>query len=185
MIKDYLTSIKRKNSYSLRRNILQIFFLSAIFFTSQSLIAQAIPASDGGTPCSSCAPPGWSLVTGTPDISDQNIAAAVGGGAGNGTAWDLAPLPLPPNGHLDWISLRDLGGSGTEETVSTNMTGLTIGATYELRIYTLTALAVYSPDYNESYSYQIGAGPIVNVNPITQDVWGTNRIRFVATAATE
>ncbi len=184
MIKDYLTSMSRKKSYSLKGKSINLFFLATILFATQSITSQSIPASDGGSPCSTCAPTGWNVVLGTPDISDRN-EAATSFTIGGGTPWDAAPLPLPPNGHTDWISLRDLGASGTEEVVGTTMTGLVIGSEYEVRVYSLSATGVYSPAFNDSFTYQVGANPIITVSPITQNVWGTSRFRFIATATTE
>ena len=179
MKKDYLTAQYNLRSKGLK-NLFFIVLLLTCFIHSNKLNSQSIPASDGGIPCDGCAPSGWFVVTGTPDVSDQNFAA------GNGAfGWDVAPLPLPPNGHTDWISLRDLGGAGTEEVVGTNMTGLVPGLTYEVTVYTLTATGPYSTFFNDTFTYQVGTNPIITISPITQNVWGTSTFRFVASAATE
>ncbi len=158
MKKDYLTT-----NILIRNKDLKSFFFVFLFLIGfvnlNNLNAQAIPASDGGSPCDGCAPSGWFVVTGTPDVSDQNFAA------GNvAFGWDVAPLPLPPNGHTDWISLRDLGGAGTEEVVGTNMTGLTLGVTYEVTVNTLTATGPYSTFFNDSFTYQVGSNPIITIS---------------------
>ncbi|WP_303687191.1 hypothetical protein, partial [Nonlabens dokdonensis] len=87
--------------------------------------SQTISATDGGTNCGDCAPPGWIDGGGTPDISNSTNAALTGqGGAGGGATWQSV-LPLPPNNHQDWLSIRDIGTVGVEESLSTNVGGLT------------------------------------------------------------
>ena len=161
-----------------------LVLLLLIVTNSVRLNAQAIPATDGSPNCAVCSPVGWSIANGTPDISDRNFAATAGTSNG-GTSWTAAPLPLPPNNHTNWISLRDLGPSGVEEIVQTTMTGLAIGNTYQLTIYTLTATGPYSPQFNNSFRYQIGSGGLQTVNGITQNTWGTETIVFTATATSE
>ena len=158
-----------------------IIIASVLIYPTQ-LSAQSISATDGSSNCAICAPPGWNIILGTPDVSDRNQAAA-SGTSGGGTTWLAAPLPLPPNGHNYWLSLRDLGPSLTEEIVGTNMTGLIIGHTYKLTIYTLTAQATYSPVFNDSFRYVVGtSGTLQTIAPITQNTWGTEEIVFLADA---
>ncbi len=173
MIKDYLTSIIRKKGICL-------FFLSTIFFASQAIIAQTLPASDGGVVCFDCAPPGWIKGLGTPDISDATNASTVG-------VWDLGVLPLPPTGHTTWLSLRDIGlPPPNEEDVSVIMGSLIPGATYEVTIHSMSALsAAYSSVYIDEFTYQIGANPLQTISPVSQDVWATNTFQFIASATTE
>ncbi|GGG46441.1 hypothetical protein GCM10011414_15110 [Croceivirga lutea] len=157
------------------------FFLILLFGGMYTSNAQSIPASDGSANCAICAPPGWNVILGTPDVSDRNTAAA-SGTSGGGTPWLGAPLPLPPNGHTNWISLRDLGPSGTEEIVGTTMTGLVPGVLYELQLYTLTSQSTqYSPIFNDLFRYRVGTGTIQTVNGINQNTWGTQTIQFTAT----
>ncbi|WP_370012382.1 Ig-like domain-containing protein, partial [Winogradskyella sp.] len=171
-----------------------LFFLLIGLLTSNVGQGQTIAATDGGTPCSNCAPPGWVDATGTPDVSSSTQAAApplTGGGA----TWDVPGnvLPLPPNNHVDWISLRDLGPSFTEEIVSTTMTGLTAGRDYEVVLYTLSALTLndgnngdyYAGTYIDLFRYRVGTNPIQVLSSITQNVWGTSKFRFTATSSTE
>ncbi|WP_347924679.1 gliding motility-associated C-terminal domain-containing protein [Pontimicrobium sp. SW4] len=149
---------------------------------TNSISAQDIPDTDSSANCAVCAPTGWAVITGTPDISNRDIAAA-SGTAGGGSVWTNAPLPLPPNGHQNWISLRDLGTGYPEEIVGTNMTGLIIGEVYEVNIFSLTALSAYSPNYIDEFHYSISGGARQTVTGITQESWGLNRVRFTATAA--
>ncbi|VAW10726.1 internalin, putative [hydrothermal vent metagenome] len=178
--------------YTSVNTVLVFFLILGGFFGLNSINAQSIPSSGGSPICSVCAPMGWGIDLGTPDISNDSQAAASGTGGG-GATWIGAPLPLPPNGHTTWISLRDLGSGGAEEIVSTDMTGLTNGLTYEVTLYTLTARTnndgqggnPYSPIYNDEFRYVVGSNPIQTISSITQDVWGTTKFRFVASAAIE
>ncbi|NKI32919.1 LamG-like jellyroll fold domain-containing protein [Croceivirga thetidis] len=163
-------------------HLLVIVFVFA--FGCVQLRAQEIAATDGTPNCAICAPTGWSIANGTPDISDRNFAATSGTSNG-GTSWTAAPLPLPPNNHTNWISLRDLGPTGVEEVIETNITGLSVGVVYQLTIYTLTAIGPYSTEFNDSFRYQIGSNGLQTINGITENSWGTETIVFVASSATE
>jgi hypothetical protein len=120
-------------------------FLILLFFVVE-VNAQSIPSSEGTARCSVCVPnSNWVIVSGTPDVSDRNIAATTGT-SGGGTPWDTAPLPLPPNGDEYWITIRDVGTLATEEAIKTTMTGLVIGREYEVAIYSMSNTADYSPN---------------------------------------
>ena len=161
-----------------------IITILTLVFGVNAFAQPTIPATDGTTNCAVCSPVGWNVILGTPDVSDRNNAAAAGT-SGGGTPWLAAPLPLPPNGHTNWLSLRDLGPTLTEEIVGTDMSGLIVGHTYELEIYTLTAQATYSPVFNDAFRYKVGAtGSLQTIAPITQNTWGTESIVFVADATT-
>ncbi|MFC0605928.1 Ig-like domain-containing protein, partial [Winogradskyella pulchriflava] len=185
--------MKISTRFSLRK-ILSFFFLFFILTFSLNLFAQNISPTDGVSPCSTCAPTGWVVTTGTPDVSSSTQAAApplTGGGA----TWNVPGnvLPLPPNSHLNWISLRDLGPAFTEEIVTTTMTGLTAGRDYEVVLYTLSATTLndgnngdyYAGTYIDLFRYRVGANPIQIINTITQDAWSTTRFRFTATGTSE
>ncbi|RLJ67085.1 hypothetical protein CLV86_0563, partial [Lacinutrix venerupis] len=152
---------------------------------SQIGSAQNISPTDGaGARCGNCVPPGWLDNGGTPDISDRFNVAGTGAGLGENDAWDASPLPLPPNGHTTWLTLRDVGTLATEESVTTTITGLTVGNTYELHIYALTSTtASYSPEFIDFYQYQIQGEAEQNVSPINTVNWQTTVLRFIATAA--
>ena len=186
--------MKISTRFSGSRTFSFILLLVGLLTTNIS-ISQTIAATDGGSPCSNCAPPGWIDATGTPDISSSTQASAApltGGGA----TWNVPPgnvLPLPPNSHADWISLRDLGAAFTEEIVSTTMSGLTVGRDYEVVLYTLSALTLndgnnsdyYAGTYIDLFRYRVGSNPIEVISSITQDVWGTIKFRFTATSTSE
>ncbi len=154
----------------------------------QGIFAQSISPSnvrEGSMPCWDCAPTNWFDFGGTPDMSNRTTAAA-SGTTGGGTTWTRSPLPLPPNGHTDWITIRDIGsGQGLiEESVGTNITGLVSGREYEVVAYTLSSVAPnYSPTYIDQFDFQLGAFPRVNVTSINRDVdgeWGISRLKFTA-----
>ncbi|WP_435262222.1 CshA/CshB family fibrillar adhesin-related protein [Tenacibaculum sp. nBUS_03] len=166
------------------KKVRNLFFCFILFSISIKVKAQAISSSEGTALCFSCVPnANWSVVQGTPDVSNSNTAAT-SGTANGGTAWSMAPLPTPPTGHDFWITLRDVGTLATEEVVSTNITGLTIGDTYEINFYAMTSTGTYSPVYNDSFFYKIGSLPKQEVTSLSQDSWGIVTIRFVANAST-
>lgn len=179
---------------------LLLTFLSTVLFLGvfENGFSQSIPATNSIGRCFNCAPTGWVDLTGTPDVSDRNNAANVGIGGGNAT-WVLAPLPLPPNAHNTWISIRDLGAVAAEEAVGTTITGLTAGRNYQLVVYTMSVLSNqngggapnvtdpawrYSGTFIDQIRYRINGTSIFSISPITQNTWGTTRIPFTATSNT-
>ena len=188
---------------------LTIFIFSLIFSVKISY-AQSIPGTGtSASICGNCNPIGWQdadpNLDGTPDISNRTQA---GGGtfAGGGASWinaggTVAQLPLPPTGDVRWITLRDVGSSPSiEENVTTTMTGLTVGRTYKLIIYTMTARTTNdgtggnpyagtyldaTTDNGEIFGIEIGSNPRRSITSITRDEWGTNTIIFVAQSTSE
>lgn len=171
-------------------NLSKIYLIRIFLFISLSsncVWGQTIPPTNvqgnKPMPCWDCAPANWFDFGGTPDMSNRNQAAA-SGTSGGGATWTQAPLPLPPNGHTNWITIRDIGNNGTEESVGTNITGLVVGREYEVVAYTLSARAnTYSPNYIDFFDFQVGTMPRVNVTAINRDTdnaWGVNRLRFTA-----
>ncbi|NHM03058.1 Ig-like domain-containing protein [Flavobacterium difficile] len=182
---------------SLKKQILS-FLALVLLLSSQTIQAQAISPTNSVPRCFNCAPTGWVDLTGTPDVSDRNFAANTGIGGGNAT-WILAPLPLPPNAHNSWISIRDLGVVAAEEAVSTTITGLTAGRNYELVVYTMSVLSNqdgggapavgnpawrYSGTHIDLFRYRINNASIFTISPVSQNVWGTSRLPFTATGPT-
>lgn len=164
-----------------KTNLCFIFFCCLLTFEAQN-----ISPTNSVSNCGICAPEGWQIISGTPDVSDRNIASIPGGSLESGTAWDNAPLPLPVNNHIYWLSLRDVTNSFPEEIVGTTITNLNIDTTYEVVFYSMTTKATdnpgYSPQYNDYFRYKIGNYPIVDITPISQDVWETTKFSFVATS---
>ncbi|MFD2568420.1 hypothetical protein, partial [Pseudotenacibaculum haliotis] len=184
----------------------QLFFLIPfvffLFFSIESVQAQSIPGTGTSAGiCGNCNPTGWAdadpNLDGTPDISDRNQAGGEGFYGANAT-WTAAPLPLPPTGDVRWITLRDVGTSGSiEENVTTTMTGLTPGTTYKLVISTMTSITnadggtggnePYAGQYIEDFDIQVGSNPrrTIIVPASSRDVWGTSTIVFIASTASE
>jgi len=181
-------------------------FSVMLLLTTSFAFSQTIPASTAAANCTSCAPTGWSIVTGTPDISSQTVAASSGGVSGGaGALWTNATggggtavtLPAAPNGSTRWITLRDVGPGNPEESISAPIGSLIVGREYEVVVYSLTATTnqagtanvAYAGTYNDFFTFQVGAGPLQNVSlsPAITPVrtWGTRRLRFIASATSE
>lgn len=163
----------------------QIFIL--LLFINALAFSQSIPSSAGTALCSSCAPnANWTAVSGTPDVSNRTTAAT-SATSGGGATWNASPLPLPPNGHTFWISIRDIGTVAGEEVIRTTITGLTVGREYEVVIYSLSATAPgYSPVFIDSFDYQLQGAARVSVPQVVanRNTWVTQRLRFIAAATT-
>ena len=177
-------------------SLILIFFL----FNVENSQAQSIPGTGTSAGiCGNCNPTGWNdadpNTDGTPDISNRNITGG-DGTIGAGATWALAPLPLPPTGDIRWITLRDIGTTNNvEENVITTMTGLVVGRTYKLVINSMTSITngdggtggneFYAGVYIEDFDVQVGTNPRRTITTVTQDVWGTNTIIFIAEATSE
>jgi len=174
-----------------------LILLSLLFLLSTlQLNAQTIPGSGtSASTCNDCTPVGWSKDTnlpGTPDISDRNIASAnvnPNGTLGAGAAWQFAPLPLPANGDVRWITLRDVGSvqNYPEESISTTMSGLVQGQMYELTVRTMTSLslengsgAYYAGTYMNEFDYNIEGQARQTLQILTQEAWGVNKFIFIS-----
>src|SRR5690606_15767464 len=168
-------------------------FVSALFMLPQFGMGQFISPTNvrtsGSMPCAICTPDNWFNFGGTPDMSNRTTAAT-NATSGGGPNWTNSPLVLPPNNHTNWITIRDIG-PGIEESVGTNITGLTIGYEYELVAYTMSSVTSgsgsYSRDYIDRFDYQLGTSPRVTVTDINRDTdgeWGVSRLKFIANAST-
>ena len=88
---------------------------------------------------------------------------------------------MPPNGHTNWITVKDVGSTAAEEIVGTNITGLTISRSYEVVIYSMSLAAPnYSPQFTNFFDYKVGTYPRVSITAVIQESWGTDSARFVA-----
>ncbi|WP_128414180.1 Ig-like domain-containing protein [Chryseobacterium sp. Leaf394] len=174
-------------------------FFSILLLSCSLILAQTVPSSSATANCSTCVPTGWTNGSGTPDISSTTIAADTNT-AGGGAAWTnningtgtVVTLPNAPNGNTRWISIRDVGTAGQEESLSTTLGSLVIGRQYEVIVYALTATTnatgnggAYAGRYIDFFSYQIGANPVQNVSSVPVRTWGTFRFRFTAPATTQ
>ncbi|WP_299669015.1 T9SS type A sorting domain-containing protein [uncultured Polaribacter sp.] len=182
-----------------------IVIVLLLLISTNHTFSQTIPGTGTSSSiCGNCNPTNWDdadpLVDGTPDISNRNQAGAnfgTGGNAGYNATWVNAPLPLPPTGDVRWITLRDVGSSGSssEENVTTTMTDLVVGKLYKLVINSMTVISnedggdandqFYAGTYIEDFDIQIGNAPRRTISSVTQDVWGKNTIIFIASATSE
>ncbi|MFD2567367.1 LamG-like jellyroll fold domain-containing protein, partial [Pseudotenacibaculum haliotis] len=197
-----LFSGKPMSMHQKNLRILCLFFFFAAIFLNQEITAQSIPGTGTSAGiCGNCNPTGWSdadpALDGTPDISNRNQAGGEGT-YGAGATWTAAPLPLPPTGDVRWITLRDVGTSGSiEENVTTTMTGLVPGTIYKLTINTMTSTTnsdggtgsnePYAGQFIEDFDIQVGSNPrrTFVVPASSRNVWGTNTIIFLAESASE
>ncbi|QQV01922.1 MULTISPECIES: beta strand repeat-containing protein [Chryseobacterium] len=161
--------------------------LVLMFLMSSWLLSQTIASSEGTTLCSNCTPnANWTTVTGTPDVSNRTTAATTAT-TGGGATWNSSPLPIPPNNHNFFITLRDIGTVAGEEAIRVTMSGLTVGREYEVLVYTLSATApAYSPTFIDAFAYQLEGASRINITQTvaTRNIWVTRRLRFIASATT-
>ena len=172
-------------------------FLLLFFLGAMQVFSQVISATNVSSNCNDCAPSGWIDNGGTPDVSNKEKAATFGVGGG-GSEWVASlggtniQLPLPPNGHENWLSLRDLGPTGVEESVRTMINGLTVNRDYEVIVYSLTAvtdktgtnLDYYSGTYIDKFTFTV-AGANKEINTISKNSWGISRLTFNASSANQ
>ena len=147
------------------------------------------PSTRAAGRCVACTPDaGYNILSGTPDMSDA-IKAADLGTTGGGTDWtSVNPIPTPPTGHSEWITLRDLGpydnGYGVEEVLEMTVTSLTTGCIYVTHVYSNSSLSLYADHYIDEFAYTAQGEPLVTVGPITQDDWGLSDIFYEAFGTT-
>ena len=199
LLSTYINNFIKMKNASIVTKSKHIFSILVLILFSDNILAQNIPATDGGSPCYNCAPAGWVDGGGTPDVSNTVIAAATGSGGGGGASWDFPSngdvLPNPFNSHADWISLRDI--NGTEETVSTTITNLVVGQDYQVIIYWFAPVSnndgddggtgdYYAGTYIEDFDYQVNGLPreTITVSVAEQDQWNTYQAPFTATNTT-
>ncbi len=156
--------------------------------------AEYTDGSAATAPCSKCVPEGWHNTVGTPDMSNRNIAAGAGFTMGAGAKWEKAPLPLPPNNHEKWITIRDVGdgSSSKEEDVNTVISNLVPGREYEILLYSMSSLTgtynsnYYAHKYIDKFVFKIGTkGPRKEVTNVSKEKWGVSHLRFKAKTVTD
>ena len=134
--------------------------------------------------CGTCAPVGWNNTGGTPDISDRNFVGGQGT-LGAQASWNIGgvqgQLPLPPNGDVRWITMRDVGDFNIQEpeNVTTQIDGLIVGKLYKITYFVMSAFSnedgganittpgtgsdFYGGSYMDNFDYQLS-----NVNNTDQ-----------------
>jgi hypothetical protein len=116
-------------------------------------------------------PTGWTIANSSPDIATTaySVYGSWLGGCNNGAA------PAAPNGHTSWVNFY----SNTQEAFKTNLSGLTSGKTYILKVYyakfaSTAALGQVTVKFGttviDQYTPSLGCG------------WETRYITFTASA---
>ncbi|WP_139958816.1 T9SS type A sorting domain-containing protein [Flavicella sediminum] len=174
--------------------------LCALLFSCHLIYSQATIAGStrGDGICGECAPDGWSIATGTPDISNRTTTGggAPGNNIGHTASWDIelggTQLDLPPTGQSTWITLRDVGQDYSQESVKTTITGLVDGKLYKLTMYTMTSISendgsvadlngglYYAGELEDFFEYQIEGYPIQSLEVLQRDVWSKTTFVFI------
>lgn len=160
---------------------LKSLFTLLFVFSFQYVVAQDHPGT-GGALCGSCTPTGWSLDAGSPDISSNDAWGFELLPSGAGTAWTNTIPPIP-NGEVGFLTAH------STEVASMVISGLTVGVSYTLEFYYMTALvanpqAGYGGILSPNIRYSIDGNPMV-VKPIAvAETWYKELVVFTATATT-
>ncbi|MFN5237593.1 MAG: thrombospondin type 3 repeat-containing protein, partial [Bacteroidota bacterium] len=130
--------------------------------------------TNGGVKAEATAPPGWVLSVSTPDIAD-----ASGHVYGPWNVGCTGIAPLPPNGHLSWMSFF----STTQEAFKTTLNNLVPNNTYSLEVHygKFAALGVGLGQV----SIKLGTTVIDQYTPTVGCGWETRTITFTATASSQ
>ncbi len=171
--------MKNKTKYFSNKTIVLVLVL---IFTGL-INAQTYPAIDASANCANCAPAGWSIATPSPDMIAGNGAHP--GGAGYVVSGISG---VSPQGGRMALLLTD-NTNTTKESLSTSISGLTIGSTYDASFYAQGAQdAAGSNIYSGgSLLVQIGSNQSSLLLPYASaltDDWQLFKVRFTATATT-
>jgi hypothetical protein len=133
-----------------------------------------ISGTNGGVKAENTAPPGWTNSVSSPDIAD-----ATGHVYGPWNVGCSGTAPLPPNGHLSWMSFF----SNTQEAFKTTLNNLVPNKSYNLTLNygKFAALGVGLGQV----TIKLGSVVIDQYTPTLGCGWETRTITFTATAATQ
>jgi len=133
-----------------------------------------IAGTNGGVKAENTAPPGWTLSVSSPDIAD-----ATGHVYGPWNVGCVGTAPLPPNGHLSWMSFF----SNTQEAFKTTVNNLVPNKTYTLTVHygKFAALGVGLGQV----TVKLGTTVIDQYTPTVGCGWETRTITFTATATSQ
>ncbi len=185
-------------------NLLKQYLIVCGLVGSNFIYSQTVAASNTNSAnCYNCIPTSWTIGTGTPDKSTATVASTnVTPNSGGGASWVTLPnggtvvqsLPLPPNRHTNWVSLRDLGTlTANEESVGVPLQSLTTGRTYEVFFYSLSGTTnqtgfnnyAYAGKYIDTFTATVdGAGNGQQILTTTQNAWQLQKSTFTATGTT-
>ncbi len=168
----------KQPSYFKRKFYFTLLFISCTLL--QSTFAQNHPGTGTIAPCGSCVPTGWTLDAGSPDVSDAAGWGFSGLGAGQ-TPWKNT-IPAIPNGETRWLSAH------STEVASMMITGLTVGTSYTLEFYYMTAIVAspqlggYGGIASTKIRYSIDGGAMVSKAIPATDTWYKETVVFTASA---
>ncbi len=173
-----LTNGQKKILLRVSTSILSFFFLT--YFATQ-INAQVIPATNTGTVCNNCAPPGWNVIFGSTDISNNQYWA--------GTTfypW-IGTVSNPPNTHTTWVT------GFYSEVVGVNITGLNVGVTYDFNFYSAelqsTSGGTVDPTYDGILNiYDCNTNVILGSFPYSggaNNAWSLETLTFTASLQTQ
>ena len=133
-----------------------------------------IAGTNGGVKAENTAPPGWVNSVSSPDIAD-----ATGHVYGPWNVGCVGTAPLPPNGHLSWMSFF----SNTQEAFKTTVNNLVPNQTYTLTVHygKFAALGVGLGQV----TVKLGTTVIDQYTPTVGCGWETRTITFTATATSQ
>lgn len=177
--------IKQQSHF--RRKV-YLTFLFILCVSLKIVYSQNHPGTGTIRTAGSCVPTGWSLDVGSPDVSDatgwgfKGSLASCDSSAGT-TAWKNTILP-PPNGETRWLSAH------STEQASMIITGLTVGTSYTLEFYYMTAIVTnpqiggYGGILSTKIRYSIDGGAMISKPIVAGDTWYKETVTFTATATT-
>ncbi|BDB56358.1 hypothetical protein SHINM13_06540 [Flavobacterium ammonificans] len=133
-----------------------------------------ITGTNGGVRAENTAPPGW-----TSSVSSPDIANAAGHVYGTWNVGCVGTAPLPPNGHLTWMSFF----SNTQEAFKTTLNNLIPGRSYSLTVFygRFAALGVGLGQV----TVKLGTTVIDQYTPTVGCGWETRTITFTAAASSQ
>lgn len=155
----------------MKRIILALAILMTFPAFSQTVLPTNTSPEGAGT-----TPVGWTILTGSIDVSNQDFWAGWGG-----YPW-YEPVDNPPNGHTVWVT-----GFYTE-SVATTISGLTIGEEYNVSFYmceTRSNAGGTPTIYDGTLGVTIGG--VTHNFPFTggtSTAWSLETLTFTATSAT-
>jgi hypothetical protein len=165
-------------SLSLLR-VISVFAVLIIVVTGVAKADVIVNGSLTGPIVTGGVPPGWTILTESPDTND------IDHNVGDGSPFGVAPSGPSPDGGT-WVGL---GRNGSfVETFGQTMTGLTIGEAYNISWYAGNFGAPVGANYIQPNAIEalingisIGAGPTLDLGPD----WFAQSLSFTASAVSE
>ncbi len=140
--------------------------------------AQSIDAIERAAgACTSCAVDGWTVSTQSPDVISGN-------GAWPGGTWTVSEVAGGPAEGSNMQLM--LSGGNTREAITTTITGLVNGSTYDVSVqYQGMTLTYNSSTYANGDFEMVVGGTSYTYPTYGGDSWTTATVQFTATGTTE